>query len=233
MSPWMNESQDLFRTARRATSPSAEDRDRVRARLAAHLGAATMAGAAVTVAAGTANAGVKATAVPAALKILAVFVGAAALASAVALRVQVRGAPPREPAESSAPSPAEPSARSAPSPSPAPADPPRPATPAAPVASPVVVARPTAPTPKVADPAAEAELARAMDRALRDGDPAGALRLAAEHERRFPHGVLSEEREGVRAMARCATGDHAAGMGFLRAHPKSPLRARITKACEP
>jgi hypothetical protein len=81
--------------------------------------------------------------------------------------------------------------------------------------------------------AEEALLVGEIDDALRSGDGGGALRLAAEHERRFPRGVLTQEREGARVVARCMNGakGSSGAEAFLAAHPKSPMRARIVAAC--
>jgi rhodanese-related sulfurtransferase len=89
---------------------------------------------------------------------------------------------------------------------------------------------PTAPRTLASE---EASLVGAIDAALRGGDGAGALGLAAEHERRFPHGALAQEREGARVVARCMSGQRsaAAASSFLAAHPRSPMRARIGAAC--
>jgi hypothetical protein len=78
----------------------------------------------------------------------------------------------------------------------------------------------------------EAALVAAIDAALRAGDVAGASRLADDHQRRFPAGLLVEEREGARVIARCTTSASAgAADAFLRAHPRSPMRSRILAAC--
>jgi hypothetical protein len=68
MSDWGHDSEDLFRSARKALSPSTSDRERMRARLAMKLGAAAF-GAAASIAttttaatAGTAGAGAATTA---------------------------------------------------------------------------------------------------------------------------------------------------------------------------
>jgi hypothetical protein len=80
----------------------------------------------------------------------------------------------------------------------------------------------------------EATLVGEIDSALRGGDASTALRLAAEHERRFPRGVLTQEREGARVVARCMSGaaSSSGASSFLAAHPRSPMRARIEAACD-
>jgi hypothetical protein len=78
----------------------------------------------------------------------------------------------------------------------------------------------------------EARLVADIDVALRSGDAARAILLADDHQRRFPNGLLVEEREGSRVLAHCVTAPNpAAATGFLRAHPRSPMRARIVAAC--
>ena len=79
----------------------------------------------------------------------------------------------------------------------------------------------------------EARLIGALDGALRSGDPTRASRLAEEHSRRFPNGVLAEEREGGQVLAHCMSGNAAfsGAAAFLAAHPRTPLRARIEAGC--
>ena len=104
---------------------------------------------------------------------------------------------------------------------------------------PAAPASPTSGSPKAAGSAAlsaeEAALVGRIDAALRAGDAATALSLAADHARKFPHGTLAPEREGARVVARCMTGDkiaaRAGAEAFLNAHPRSPMRARILAAC--
>jgi hypothetical protein len=82
--------------------------------------------------------------------------------------------------------------------------------------------------------AAERELVARAWRALALGEIAGALELAAAHERRFPAGLLAPERAAIDTIARCRRGDsdgprHATA--FHRAHPRSPLAGRVDEAC--
>ncbi|MCB9574195.1 MAG: hypothetical protein H6709_19085 [Kofleriaceae bacterium] len=95
-----------------------------------------------------------------------------------------------------------------------------------------------APPPSAADSlrAEQALLARATA-ALRDGDPAAALTALAEHARRFPDGVLVQERAATRVLALCASGDTARGVqerdAFLDRWPRSVHAARVGAACAP
>jgi hypothetical protein len=68
------------------------------------------------------------------------------------------------------------------------------------------------------------------------GDAQGALGLLGLHAVRYPNGVMSEERAGLRAIALCRSGDSvqglAAGQSFLRVFPSSPMAARVRGACK-
>jgi hypothetical protein len=83
--------------------------------------------------------------------------------------------------------------------------------------------------------AAEAELLRQADAALKAGDAARALALLGEHATRFPNGMLIEEREAERIVVLCALGRteeaRAAASQFLRVRPRSPLSQRIRESC--
>jgi hypothetical protein len=71
--------------------------------------------------------------------------------------------------------------------------------------------------------------------ALRNGNPALALKALDEHRRRFPSGVLVQERSAARVQALCALGRVAEGRAELgrleKRAPQSPLTARARKAC--
>jgi hypothetical protein len=70
---------------------------------------------------------------------------------------------------------------------------------------------------------------------LNGGHPESALRELDEHERRFPHGLLTEERTAARVQALCALGRFAEGNAELaqlaRVSPHSPLAERARQAC--
>lgn len=72
--------------------------------------------------------------------------------------------------------------------------------------------------------------------ALRAGQGGEALSLLSEHAARFPQGMLAQERDGLRVLALCASGDaeHARREAerFLQRAPQSPLAARIRKGCQ-
>jgi len=68
--------------------------------------------------------------------------------------------------------------------------------------------------------------------ALRTGDLAAALRALDEHARRYPHGVLREERRAARAQALCGVGRFAEGRAELEGLPaQSPTAARAQQIC--
>jgi hypothetical protein len=86
-----------------------------------------------------------------------------------------------------------------------------------------------------ADLEGEMKLLRQADGALRRGDSAAALAAVNKHAALYPSGVLSQEREGVRAIALCGAGSmsqgQAAARRFLAQASKSPLASRIRSAC--
>lgn len=260
------ESEDLFRAAKKALSPSMADRDRVRARLALKIGVgvavatvATTSSKAAASAAGAGAAGAAATkttaaaGIPLFAKIVAPLVIASAVGTvAVAPHVVSRASTTSTTTSSTdhketSTSPV--SGRPAPAITSMPADP----APAAAVSiddlpnaetsprAPHVRTAPKAraaaqPTDDTSDEARareeEAALALQIDAALRANDTARAARLADEHQRRFPNGLLTEEREGARVLIRCSSTPSAAiASEFLQAHPRSPMRARILAAC--
>jgi hypothetical protein len=84
------------------------------------------------------------------------------------------------------------------------------------------------------DARAELALVERIHVAMRNGDPAEALALCAEHERRWPRGTFAQEREGVRAIASCESRTTAAGRlarAFLARYPHATLAPRVTAAC--
>jgi hypothetical protein len=82
---------------------------------------------------------------------------------------------------------------------------------------------------------AETRLVRAGVAALHSGDSARALALFDEHARKYPRGVLAEERAAERVVALCNLGRygeaHAAAAEFLRDHPHSPASTRVHASC--
>ncbi|HEX2880004.1 MAG TPA: hypothetical protein VHO25_10775 [Polyangiaceae bacterium] len=123
----------------------------------------------------------------------------------------------------------------------------QPATPASAEPEPAPPARPTADPSAAMSPAKNAgatglpsisdelTLVRGAQQHLNRGEPAAALSLLSEHARRFPSGVLSEEREASRVLALCSLGKGAAARAlandFVRRAPRSPFVDRVRAAC--
>lgn len=234
----------LLGSARRGLTPTADDRARSAAALSAQLAAATIPKA------------IGAKGLSAALKGLAggKLAGLASLAAiatvgavSVSVAVSVARAPttqPTQPTETTqqtmtTPAPVVAKTASNSEREPAPATAPEPlasGTPTPKVSVPSAVAPTTPPT--AATPvsiAEETRLVRGAETALRQGNSAEALALLAEHARRFPQGVLAEEREGERAIATCTSASPearaAAAARFRRAHPGSAMLPRVAAAC--
>lgn len=81
----------------------------------------------------------------------------------------------------------------------------------------------------------EAPLISAAVQALSRGDADRALEILATHRRRFPDGVMGEDREAVRIFAMCRAGRDAATLraDFLRRWPSSPHAPKVREACSP
>jgi hypothetical protein len=91
------------------------------------------------------------------------------------------------------------------------------------------------PWPMRAALAEEMRLLGAAQRELAAGHGNAALEMLDQHERRFPQGVLSEERRGARVLALCSLGRtreaRAEARRFLRTSPESPLVPRVVDSC--
>jgi hypothetical protein len=237
VSAWEHPSRDLFRAGRRGMAPTTADRERVRARLAVKLGAPAV-GAAITTTSATAGGATAAAATAtgsAAKSGIVAFVAKIAIpllliggaATVAAPHLTKKSEPPVAVATSTTPV-------VTPSPATAPVVPP-PVETATVSVSDLPTAATAPPRAKTiapaSDPVEEARMVAAIDDALRANDPARALRLADDHAKKFPSGVLVQEREGGRAIARCMSGSRASADAFLAAHPRSPMRDRIAAAC--
>ena len=99
--------------------------------------------------------------------------------------------------------------------------------------------RPDAPAESAentADARAELEFVARINAAVRASAPQAVLALCAEHERRWPHGIFEQEREGTRAIASCnarSTGAGARAREFLASHPRAAIAARVREECAP
>lgn len=68
---------------------------------------------------------------------------------------------------------------------------------------------------------------------LHAGHPAEALKVLDEYQRRFPKGLLSEERRAARAQALCALGRQSEAQAELsRLAPQSLAAARAKQVCD-
>ena len=78
-------------------------------------------------------------------------------------------------------------------------------------------------------------LLRTAQLALREHDGARALDALDAHARRFPTGLLAEERAAARVLALCEAGRLAeaadARASFLTTHPSSPHVDRVRRSC--
>ena len=252
----------LFGKVRAGLSPSAEDRRRVRSALTRRLGAAAGAGAAATAvrmsarAAPVGFAGVTGSTAPVLVKLaiplvvlgLGVTVGVlpeshsfrALPRPASTLRVNVERPPVATLAATPVAATATVPVRSSPVGSTEATAPSRHAVPSVAPRSSTSDSAPTAvPRPEGVDDVQsrieEITLVAEIQSALRGHDEHRALVLVADHERRFPHGILAEEREGARVLALCVSAPavEAAALerSFLALHPRSPLVTRISLAC--
>lgn len=111
-----------------------------------------------------------------------------------------------------------------------------PETPAAPADAALLMpsAKPSVPSSRPAQEslAREVALLSQATSALHSGQPAEALKFLNEHARKFPNGVLSEERRAARAQALCLLGRISEGQAELaRLAPQSPTAARAKQVC--
>jgi hypothetical protein len=106
---------------------------------------------------------------------------------------------------------------------------PAPSAAAAPSASP----RPARAASGEASFGAESELLRRAHSAYAQGDFGTALKLVTEHAKKFPRGVLAEEREALRVRSLASTGQSAAASRaaakFAEHFPRSVLLPRIQR----
>ena len=93
-------------------------------------------------------------------------------------------------------------------------------------------------TPRAAEPAGidvEAPIIAAALRALKADDPARALALLDGHRKRYPSGVMTEDREALRISALCRTDRAAEAVRlrttFFQRWPDSTHAARVRAEC--
>lgn len=82
----------------------------------------------------------------------------------------------------------------------------------------------------------EAQLLATAQQRISQGDASGALSVLAAHQKQFPRGALSLERQATVAIAHCLSGQTSRGRGeaerFRRKHPNSPMVKRLESACK-
>lgn len=251
MSDLSPEDRALVDRGGRDDLPSRDARDRVRRRLALRLGAAAGLGAAGA-ATKTAAAMTLTTKVLLSIALVgAIGVGGAAIgiasrshapaatASGTAPGVATSAGLASPPLPVAAPLSSEPATAPEPEPSASSAAPTLPTPPAPRVGRAGALGTTRAPSDAPATPAEalaeETRLLREANAATRAGDTARARALLDEHARRFPRGVLAEERDAERVLSLCAAGRtdeaRAAAARFLATHPHSTLGARVRASC--
>ncbi|HEY3595325.1 MAG TPA: hypothetical protein VGL13_15670, partial [Polyangiaceae bacterium] len=105
----------------------------------------------------------------------------------------------------------------------------------------IAPATPVAPHRAHAKPTASGTLPEEIDllhdaqAKWRAGDAPGALALLSLHRERYPHSELAPERDALRVLSLCATGNvieaRRVAKHFLERSPRSPLRASIEESC--
>jgi hypothetical protein len=104
-----------------------------------------------------------------------------------------------------------------------------------PVAQPPSIKKPTVGARSADSLAREVAILSRASADLHAGRPAAALAALAEHQRRFPTGMLALERSAARVQALCALGRTEEARVELarlsRTSPSSPHEARARKAC--
>lgn len=81
----------------------------------------------------------------------------------------------------------------------------------------------------------ELALIRETQSAIRSGEHTRALALARQHTKTYPNGAFVEDREALRTLALCESGNTkaaTAASSFLERWPQSMHRSRIEAACE-
>jgi outer membrane protein assembly factor BamD (BamD/ComL family) len=82
----------------------------------------------------------------------------------------------------------------------------------------------------------EAQLLATAQQRISQGDARGALSALGAHQKQFPRGALSLERQATFAIAHCLSGQTSRGRGeaerFRRKHPSSPMVKRLESACK-
>ena len=219
--------EELVRAGRAALRPSAADRERVFQALLPQLGGSP--GAEGVSGLSWAPAAAKATLV----KVLTVLVGSGLAGGGLLLALRSEPPPARAPAAATAKPPLA-AVPAKPSPAAAPVDE-APSSAASAVQHAQSAKKPLAASSPSDSLAQEVAILSRAGAELHAGRPAAALAALAEHQRKFPRGVLTQERTAARVRALCALGRtkeaKAEAARLARVSPNSPLEARALKAC--
>jgi len=209
--------QSLVNAGKEALKPSAADQERILATLHARLGDSVVAGEA-------ASAGTVSSSWPVIAAVTAAIGVGGALFFGLGDRDEPTAAPP--PAAAHAPAPAAVST--------APVQPVTESAPAAP-AEPAAAEQPSPSARRSGTLAQEVAMLSRATADLQAGRAAEALKVLAEHQRKFPGGLLAEERRAARVQALCALGRRAEAEAELerleRTSPQSPQTARARQFC--
>lgn len=223
MSELQPDTRALLDAARDAHDPSQSDRTRIRGRLGAQLGAGAFAATALTGTSTTARAALR-------------WGAGAAIVGVATILIWAWTTHPKEIAPAPQPVVIAPKVETQPKPE-------QTATEIGPAPVPVEslaqakVDKPAAPIATQPVNSLEAELALLRDakKALDDGNANQSLSILSEHERRFPNGVLVEERAATRVLALCAAGRtseaRTGATDFLAKYPRSPSAPRVRTSC--
>jgi hypothetical protein len=215
----------LVEAGRGAQRPTASDRERIQSALKSRLGADAFRPEPIVPAPPAAAAGVSWSLLAGVLAGVGVAGGLLYLAL-------------RDPSGAEIPARSVPSAITTPhvvEPSSAPAEAPAPAP--APSAGPAPAVAPpdTAPAARAKQDrlAQEVALLSTATKSLNAGRAAEALKVLDEHQRKFPSGLLAEERRAARAQALCSSGRVSEARAELaRLAPRSPAAARARQVCD-
>jgi len=242
------EARALTRAVREAERPEPGARQRIRGHLFGAIAAGTSlgtlpaaaatqaaTGASVAAAGGAASSGATALTLSTGKIALWALLGLGGGTAVTATAYTVQSVwEPRTPSTAGAPVAASASSAVARAPEPAPvAVVPAPRPSAVEMAPPAV---PAARPPAVASTLVEErQLIQQAQIALRDGQPARALIVLEEHARRFPVGILAEERRAARVLALCRQGRLEAAREeagrLTEESPSSPLIPSVRRSC--
>jgi len=205
------DAQSLVNEGKAALQPSAADQERVLATLRARLGDSVVAGEAATT-------GTLSSSWPVVAAVTAALGVGGALFFGLGGRDEPVVAPP--PAASLGPAPAA---------VPAPVQPAAEGTPVAPL-EPAPAEQPSPSARRSGTLAQEVAMLSRATADLQAGRAADALKVLAEHQRKYPGGQLAEERRAARVQALCVLGRRAEAEAELerlvRTSPQSPQTAR-------